>query len=55
MFLAPGVFELHGEDGLLCATTVPDDQEERVRQAAAACPVQVRPARRRGNRRCPLT
>ncbi|WP_030930796.1 ferredoxin [Streptomyces sp. NRRL B-24720] len=41
VFLAPEVFELHGEEGLLYATTVPDDQIERVRQAAAACPVQA--------------
>ncbi|MFE2517669.1 ferredoxin [Streptomyces mirabilis] len=41
VFLAPEVFELHGEEGLLYATAVPDDQIERVRQAAAACPVQA--------------
>lgn len=41
VFLAPEVFELHGEEGLLYATAVPDDQVERVRQAAAACPVQA--------------
>ncbi|MFF0291610.1 ferredoxin [Streptomyces sp. NPDC005262] len=41
VFLAPEVFELHGEEGLLYATTVPDDQVKRVRQAAAACPVQA--------------
>ncbi|MFE7210797.1 ferredoxin [Streptomyces sp. NPDC001698] len=41
VFLAPKVFELHGEEGLLYATAVPDDQAERVRQAAAACPVQA--------------
>ncbi|MGW6754996.1 ferredoxin [Streptomyces sp. NPDC055817] len=41
VFLAPDVFELHGEEGLLYATAVPDDQVERVRQASAACPVQA--------------
>ncbi|MFD9281155.1 ferredoxin [Streptomyces mirabilis] len=41
VFLAPDVFELHGEEGLLYATAVPDDRVERVRQAAAACPVQA--------------
>ncbi|MCW7942995.1 ferredoxin [Streptomyces hygroscopicus] len=41
VFLAPEVFELHGEEGLLYTTAVPDDQVERVRQAAAACPVQA--------------
>ncbi|MFF2519573.1 ferredoxin [Streptomyces sp. NPDC058086] len=41
VFLAAEVFELPGEEGLLCATTVPDEQVERVRQAAAARPVQV--------------
>jgi ferredoxin len=41
VFLAPEVFELHGEEGLLYATAVPDDQVERVRQAVAACPVQA--------------
>ncbi|MFE4965807.1 ferredoxin [Streptomyces sp. NPDC056660] len=41
VFLAPQVFELHGEEGLLYATAVPDDQVDRVRQAVAACPVQA--------------
>ncbi|MDH6709549.1 ferredoxin [Kitasatospora sp. MAA19] len=41
VFLAPKVFQLHGEEGLLYAPAVPDDQAERVRQAAAACPVQA--------------
>ncbi|MEV7956697.1 ferredoxin [Streptomyces sp. NPDC058316] len=41
VFLAPKMFELHGAEGLLYATAVPDDQAERVRQAAAACPVQA--------------
>ncbi|MFJ9682709.1 ferredoxin [Streptomyces sp. NPDC101194] len=41
VFLAPKMFTLHGAEGLLYATAVPDDQAERVRQAAAACPVQA--------------
>ncbi|ARF59212.1 ferredoxin [Streptomyces gilvosporeus] len=41
VFLAPEVFQLHGEEGLLYAPAVPEDQVERVRQAAAACPVQA--------------
>ncbi|WP_055591327.1 ferredoxin [Peterkaempfera griseoplana] len=41
VFLAPEVFRLHGEEGLLYAPAVPDEQLERVRQAAAACPVQA--------------
>ncbi|MCQ4045636.1 ferredoxin [Streptantibioticus rubrisoli] len=41
VFLAPEVFQLHGEEGLLYSSAVPDDQLERVRQAAAACPVQA--------------
>ncbi|MEV7776977.1 ferredoxin [Kitasatospora sp. NPDC088351] len=41
VFLAPGVYQLHGEEGLLYAPAVPDDQVGRVRQAAAACPVQA--------------
>ncbi|MFB6718050.1 ferredoxin [Streptomyces sp. NPDC056237] len=41
VFLAPEVFQLHGEEALLYAPTVPDDQLERVRQATAACPVQA--------------
>ncbi|MFB6850947.1 ferredoxin [Streptomyces sp. NPDC056341] len=41
VFHAPEVFELHGEEGLLYATAVPDDQVERVRKAVAACPVQA--------------
>lgn len=41
VFLAPEVFQLHGEEGLLYAPAIPDNQLERVRQAAAACPVQA--------------
>ncbi|GGT46583.1 MULTISPECIES: ferredoxin [Nonomuraea] len=41
VFLAPRVFRLHGEEALLYTPAVPDDQLERVRQAAVACPVQA--------------
>lgn len=41
VFLAPEVFELHGEGALLYDPAIPDDQLDRVRQAAAACPVQA--------------
>lgn len=41
VFLAPQVFELHGEEALMFTPTVPEDQHERVRRAAAACPVQA--------------
>ncbi|RLV10325.1 ferredoxin [Streptomyces griseocarneus] len=41
VFLAPRVFELHGEESLLYTPSVPDDQRERVVQAATACPVQA--------------
>ncbi|MFE2585155.1 ferredoxin [Streptomyces sp. NPDC059378] len=41
VFLAPKMFELHGEEALLYHQEVPDEQLERVRQAAAACPVQA--------------
>ncbi|MGW1072834.1 ferredoxin [Streptomyces sp. NPDC002537] len=41
VFLAPRVFELHGEEALMYTPTVPDGQDEHVRRAAAACPVQA--------------
>ncbi|MFF9019781.1 ferredoxin [Streptomyces eurythermus] len=41
VFLAPEAFQLHGEEGLLYTPAVPGDRLERVRQAAAACPVQA--------------
>ncbi|MFI0715977.1 ferredoxin [Streptomyces inhibens] len=41
VFLAPEMFELHGEEALLYRQDVPDEQLERVGQAAAACPVQA--------------
>ena len=40
-FLAPKVFELHGEEALLYAPLAPERERERVRRAAAACPVQA--------------
>jgi ferredoxin len=39
VFLAPQVFQLHEEEGLLYTPAAPADQVERVRQAAVACPV----------------
>ncbi|MFF7753458.1 ferredoxin [Streptomyces sp. NPDC007971] len=41
VFHAPEMFELHGEEALLYHPAVPDEQRERVLQAAAACPVQA--------------
>lgn len=41
VFLAPEVFQLHGQEALLYTPAFPDGQVERVRQAAAACPVQA--------------
>jgi ferredoxin len=41
VFLAPEVFELDGEEALRYDPAVPDDQLDRVRQAAAASPVQA--------------
>jgi ferredoxin len=40
-FLAPGVFMLHGEEALWYDPAPDAEQRERVRQAAAACPVQA--------------
>ncbi|MEE1798370.1 ferredoxin [Streptomyces sp. NPDC101062] len=40
-FLAPEVFELHGEEALMFTPAVPDGSHERVHRAAAACPVQA--------------
>ncbi|MFJ9412974.1 ferredoxin [Streptomyces sp. NPDC101227] len=40
-FLAPRVFAMHGEEALLYSPVVPENQQERVRRAAAACPVQA--------------
>ena len=41
VFLAPEVFELHGEEALLYDLNPDDDQRLRVLRAAAACPVQA--------------
>ncbi|GGX73586.1 ferredoxin [Streptomyces hiroshimensis] len=41
VFLAPGVFELHGDEALMYTPAPPADQRERVLRAAAACPVQA--------------
>ncbi|MEN2416993.1 ferredoxin [Streptomyces rimosus] len=41
VFLAPEVFRLPREESLLYRPDVPEDQVERVRQVAAACPVQA--------------
>ncbi len=43
VFLAPEVFELHGEEALLYNPAVSDDRLDRVRQAAAAWPIQAIP------------
>ena len=40
-FLAPRVFEIHGEEALLYTPVAPERERERVRRAAAACPVQA--------------
>ncbi|MFD7029525.1 ferredoxin [Streptomyces sp. NPDC059917] len=40
-FLAPDVFAMHGDEGLLYDPMAQAAQRERVLQAAAACPVQA--------------
>ncbi|MEU7553750.1 ferredoxin [Streptomyces sp. NPDC044571] len=40
-FLAPDVFAMHGDEGLLYDPQAEAAQRERVAQAAAACPVQA--------------
>lgn len=40
-FLAPKVFAIHGEETLMYAPLAPAQERERVRRAAAACPVQA--------------
>lgn len=40
-FLAPDVFEMHGEEALLYDPAFSESQSEQVRRAAAACPVQA--------------
>ena len=41
VFLAPGVFELHGEEALMYDPGPEDTQRLPVVRAAAACPVQA--------------
>ena len=40
-FLAPKVFEMHGEEALTYTPRASELERERVRRAAAACPVQA--------------
>ncbi|MCX5152238.1 ferredoxin [Streptomyces sp. NPDC048550] len=40
-FLAPDVFAMHGDEGLLYDPQAQDAHRERVAQAVAACPVQA--------------
>lgn len=40
-FLAPDVFAMHGDEGLLYDPQAAEAQRERLAQAAAACPVQA--------------
>jgi ferredoxin len=40
-FLAPNVFEIHGEEALMYNAIAPEHERQRVRRAAAACPVQA--------------
>ncbi|UYQ65733.1 ferredoxin [Streptomyces peucetius] len=40
-FLAPEVFVMHGEEGLLYSPEPDEAQRERLAQASAACPVQA--------------
>ncbi|MFG3657385.1 ferredoxin [Streptomyces sp. NPDC047706] len=40
-FLAPDVFVMHGEEGLLYHPEADEAQRGRLAQAAAACPVQA--------------
>ncbi|AWW40821.1 MULTISPECIES: ferredoxin [Streptomyces] len=40
-FLAPEVFSMHGEEGLLYTPEPEDTARGKVAQAAAACPVQA--------------
>ncbi|SDX17465.1 Ferredoxin [Saccharopolyspora shandongensis] len=41
VFLAPGVFSLHGEEALLYQPRVDEAHRDDVLRAAAACPVQA--------------
>jgi ferredoxin len=40
-FLAPSVFEIHGEEALLYTPLATAHEREGVRRAAASCPVQA--------------
>lgn len=40
-FLAPDVFAMHGDEGLLYDPEAEEAQRERLAQAVAACPVQA--------------
>ncbi|MFF8841283.1 ferredoxin [Streptomyces sp. NPDC015127] len=40
-FLAPDVFTMHGEEGLLYHPEADEAQREKLAQASAACPVQA--------------
>jgi ferredoxin len=40
-FLAPAVFEIHGEEALLYSPRAAEQERERVHRAVAACPVQA--------------
>lgn len=40
-FLAPDVFVMHGDEGLLYHPEANEAQRDRIAQAAAACPVQA--------------
>jgi ferredoxin len=40
-FLAPKVFEIHGEEALMYTPLAPEHERARVRRAAVACPVQA--------------
>ncbi|MFI2369262.1 ferredoxin [Streptomyces sp. NPDC018833] len=40
-FLAPEVFAMHGEEGLLYHLEADEAQREKLAQASAACPVQA--------------
>ncbi|WP_330300748.1 ferredoxin [Streptomyces sp. NBC_00503] len=40
-FLAPDVFAMHGDEGLLYNPEAEEAQRERLAQAVAACPVQA--------------
>ncbi len=40
-FLAPAVFEIHGDESLIYAPSAPAEERDRIRRAVAACPVQA--------------